>query len=1288
MPCLYWAQGVETAPSLKRTGIERLCVPPDQADAWSMAGFSAQAVAPADLAAREKLMPPGISARAETVSATRSPWVFSNGWRFLRNSRGKYLYVLPAGKAPLAAAEAFSYGADALLQIDPADVEALGQMLAFLGQLPVQELPSVADFAVVDDGSPLVGEVMNLLVRRNLLFSVVAAPSSQFPINVRVGTKEYPKKEAADPSAFALKIRRQLTDERRSLRIYGSEGVVARLTGNATRARLHLLNYGGREIEGLRIRLQGNFRDGAALVAGTGRVALEEIAVESGAIEFSLPRAGLYAVVDVGGEANRPASVPQSDRPPAARGLRQEEDDLRGRQAFEMLSGPFDAFDEEGVVQGVACGPASGQHRHAEHVRDGTGGTRVHDVGIPRAAALEPLLGAAGDREGTVPEAELQGDRARVSRVLDADVPSLEARRRPKGEERAASGTDEGGFDPVATQQIDGSIDRVTLPNPTHVQLDPGAVEANGPRGGIELDVPVADPVPHLEKLDVRRDAPASAEETPGLHQGSDGDVERTVGLAAVPQAFGDEVEQLGVHGDGTLGRLAVETRKRAVGLVVAHQPIDAVHFVERSLHVTRERLGVAPIGDDGVGARHRHAARLVAEEPRPRHRPQREPGGDENGKAGRPHDPIVREEPSALPRAAAAQSTEAGRRHYEVLCTRCHGSDGRGGVAGPPIAHTLASRSDEELATLIREGMPRAGMPGFAIPDDDMLALLAFLRELRPSRDPKPVRGKVATTEGGRLEGMVMNQGAVDMQMLTDDRRLHILRRAGDRYRPVTSEVGWTTYNGQAGGSRYSTLDQITSKNVSRLAPRWVFTLAETSRLEVTPIVLDGVMYVTRVNECYALDAGSGRPIWHYERPQTRGLAGDAAGGINRGVAVAGERVFMVTDHAHLLALDRFTGRLLWDTEMADWRENYGATSAPLAVGGLVVSGTSGGDEGIRGFLAAFDQATGKEVWRFWTVPKRGEPGSETWRGKDIDHPCASTWLTGTYDAELDTLYWPTGNPCPDYDGDERLGDNLYSDSILALDPKTGALKWYFQYTPHDLWDWDAQQTPALVDWEWEGRPRKLLLHANRNGFFYVLDRTDGTLLLAKPFVKKLTWAREIRPDGRPVPNPKQEPTPEGTKVCPAVEGATNWFSTAFNPATGLYYVQALEKCTVYRKTPEEWRSGRSYYGGSTSGAPDETAQKVLRAIDVKTGAIAWELPQAGRANSWGGTLTSAGGLVFYGDDDGSFAAVDASTGQSLWGFQANSLWKASPMTYMFDGRQHVAVAAGPNVISFALVD
>jgi alcohol dehydrogenase (cytochrome c) len=634
------------------------------------------------------------------------------------------------------------------------------------------------------------------------------------------------------------------------------------------------------------------------------------------------------------------------------------------------------------------------------------------------------------------------------------------------------------------------------------------------------------------------------------------------------------------------------------------------------------------------------------------------------------------------------AQTPESGRRQYDTLCSRCHGGDGRGGELGPAISTRLGSHTDRELAALIRQGLPGKGMPGVAMPDAAMRRLLAFVRTLRSSEPDPPASITVKTTDGQVLEGHPLNQTSYDLQLAAADTRVHLLRRDGERYRPVTSQADWPTYNGQIGGNRYSTIDQINRSSVARLAPAWVFTIPDSSRLEVTPVVVGGIMYVTTANECYALDAGSGRRIWHFKRPRTKGLAGDAAAGINRGVAVAGDRVFMATDHAHLVALDRFSGKLLWDATMADWRQNYGATSAPLAVGDLVISGTSGGDEGIRGFLSAFDQATGREVWRFWTVPRPGEPGAETWRGKAIDHPCAATWLTGTYDPALDIVYWPTGNPCPDYDGRERLGDNLYSDAIVALDARSGRLKWYFQFTPHDVWDWDAQQPPVLIDATWRGQPRTLLLHANRNGFFYVLDRSSGALLMAEAFVKNLTWARAIGSDGRPVLNPGQEPTRTGTKVCPAVEGATNWFSTAFSPATGLYYVQTLESCSIYTQAPDTWRAGRSYYAGSTRQPAGERGQKFLRAIQIESGAIAWELPQTGPANSWGGVLASAGGLVFFGEDSGALMAVDATTGEPLWQFQTNATWKASPMTYVFDGRQHIAVAAGPNILAFALRD
>jgi len=504
------------------------------------------------------------------------------------------------------------------------------------------------------------------------------------------------------------------------------------------------------------------------------------------------------------------------------------------------------------------------------------------------------------------------------------------------------------------------------------------------------------------------------------------------------------------------------------------------------------------------------------------------------------------------------------------------------------------------------------------------------------------------------------------------------------DIVRPRSGE--WPTYHGNLSGNRFSTLDQIDATTVDRLAPKWMVTITGTPRpLQMTPVVVDGVMYVTSVNEVYALDARSGRQVWHYSRPRSQGLAGDAATGINRGVAVLADRVFTVTDNAHLIALHRDAGTLLWDVEMADPQQNYGATGAPLVVNDLVISGVSGGDEGIRGFLDAYRASTGERAWRFWTVPARGEPGSETWSGRAIEHGCAATWLTGTYDPESKTLYWPTGNPCPDYNGDERKGDNLYSSSVLAIDPETGRLRWHYQFTPHDLHDWDANQTPMLVDARFRGQERRLLLQGNRNGFFYVLDRETGKVLLAEPFVSTITWASGIGADGRPRLTEESEPTRAGQRTCPAVAGATNWPSTAFSPVTGFFYLFAEESCAVYTKNDQVWKAGQSYYGGVTRRAPGSSAAgRVLKALDIQTGKTAWQIPVGGGILGSGLMVTSAG-LIFFGTDEG-FIAVDAAKGTRLWQFNTNQNWRAGPMTYSVNGDQYVAVAGGSNILAFSL--
>lgn len=647
--------------------------------------------------------------------------------------------------------------------------------------------------------------------------------------------------------------------------------------------------------------------------------------------------------------------------------------------------------------------------------------------------------------------------------------------------------------------------------------------------------------------------------------------------------------------------------------------------------------------------------------------------------------------------------------------CAACHMIRGRGGVLGPDLSAIGRDRGPAQIERALRDpGAGQASQPG-----------------------PYPAVA-VKLRSGQVIRGIAKNESAFDIQVLGVDGKLHLLSKGGiaevDRERTLMPRVAasveevrdliaylsrllpgpdaratlssgelapglafaevahpatgsWPAYDGDLSGNRFSPLDQINRANVQRLAPQWMFAIPRAGRaLEVTPVVVEGVMYVTYVNEAYALDARSGREVWHYRRPRSQGLAGDAASGINRGVALLGDRVFMVSDNAHLFAVHRYTGQILWDVEMADSRQNYGSTSAPLVVNDLVIAGVSGGDEGVRGFLDAYKASTGERVWRFWTIPAPGEPGSETWSGRAIEHGCGATWLTGTYDPEAKLLYWPTGNPCPDYNGDERKGDNLYTASVLALDPAAGKLKWYYQFTPHDVHDWDATETPVLVDARFGGQDRKLLLQGNRNGFFYVLDRLTGRLLLAKPFVRRITWASGIGPDGRPELLPGNEPTVEGQLVCPAVAGAANWPSNAYNPTTGLFYMFAEESCNIYTKNDQWWEAGKSFYGGGTRRAPGESDGKFLKAIDIQTGRVAWEIAGVGGGILGSGLMATAGGLIFYGDGDGAFVAADSANGKLLWHFNTGQSWKAGPMTYMVDGKQYIGVAAGNTILTFGL--
>jgi len=500
-----------------------------------------------------------------------------------------------------------------------------------------------------------------------------------------------------------------------------------------------------------------------------------------------------------------------------------------------------------------------------------------------------------------------------------------------------------------------------------------------------------------------------------------------------------------------------------------------------------------------------------------------------------------------------------------------------------------------------------------------------------------------------------------------------------------------WLTFSGDYSGQRHSPLKQVTPANVGRLAAAWTFQaegMAIGRGFETTPLIVDGVMYVTGSNNyAWAFDMRSGRQIWRYRRQLPAGLTYGGANPANRGFAALGDRLFMGTLDAHLVALDRNTGEVLWDVPIDDFKAGHAVTEAPLVVKDKVIVGNSGGDLPTRGFLAAFDAATGKLAWRFYTVPAAGEPGSETWSDPDVlPRGGGATWMTGSYDPELNLIYWGTGNPNPDYYGLDRQGANLYTASLVAVDADTGALRWYFQFTPHDLHDWDSNHVPVLADLTVGGRARKVVMVANRNGFFYVLDRTNGQLVLGKPFTGT-QWARELGPDGKPIVLNTGAMMPGDTKepqCVPDLRGGTNFNPPSYDPALQLFFVMARETCAIYTPFKQELVLGRSFTSGGVRKLP-EPDYSAVRAIDVKTGAITWEFKLA--TPSLAGVMSTASGLVFAGDNEGFFNALDSRTGKRLWSYRMGSLiWGAAPTTVMLDGRQLVLLPSGNTIVAFAV--
>jgi PQQ-dependent dehydrogenase (methanol/ethanol family) len=494
-----------------------------------------------------------------------------------------------------------------------------------------------------------------------------------------------------------------------------------------------------------------------------------------------------------------------------------------------------------------------------------------------------------------------------------------------------------------------------------------------------------------------------------------------------------------------------------------------------------------------------------------------------------------------------------------------------------------------------------------------------------------------------------------------------------------------WLTYWGDYAGHHYTRLDQITTSNVKNLQTKWAVQMPGDSILETTPIVVDGVMYTAGMpGQVFALDARTGMQIWSYKRPQKKVNAFES-NRYNRGVAVLGNRVFFGTLDAALIALDARTGRPLWETQVADTMEGYSITVAPLIVKDKLIVGVAGGEHGIRGFLDAYDVNTGKRVWRFNTVPGPGEFGHETWKGDSWKLGGAPTWLTGSYDPDLDTLYWATGNPGPDMDAEIRKGDNLFSCSVLALDPNTGKRKWHYQFTPNDSHDWDANQDLVLADRVIDGVNRKLLLQTNRNGLFYALDRTNGKLLYAKPYVRQ-TWNEGFNPDGSPKVIPNTDSTPEGRVVYPTLVGGTNWQSPSYDASTGRLFVVYADGAERFIREKSIYEPGKAYWGGR-SVATGEAPKVGIKSIDTTTGNVIWDYRIA-QGSLAAGVLATSTGVLFSATAEGNLIALESKSGTPLWRMQTGSSTAASPISYSVNGKQYIAIASGMVLYSLALPD
>jgi alcohol dehydrogenase (cytochrome c) len=602
---------------------------------------------------------------------------------------------------------------------------------------------------------------------------------------------------------------------------------------------------------------------------------------------------------------------------------------------------------------------------------------------------------------------------------------------------------------------------------------------------------------------------------------------------------------------------------------------------------------------------------------------------------------------------AVLAQTQQApgpGQLLFTKHCAVCHGAFGDGGSA-PDLTNPMwqAGTSDAQLGRIVRDGVKGTAMPAFAgtLDPAEQREVLQHIRSLGAQAIQPTTAVKIP-------------------RIYVDSQRL--LAAASDH-------DNWLMYGRDYASHSFSSLNQINTRNVKSLAPVWSFQTGTPDGLVATPLFVDGVIFLSASwNHLFAIDARTGAELWHYKRRLPEKLK-YCCGPANRGVAILNSTLYMATLDAHLVAIDAHSGRVKWDVELGKVDDNLNAKQPPLIVGNKLIIGIAGGDSPSRGFIDAYDAATGKRLWRFYTVPAAGEKGVETWEGDSYRIGGGAPWLNGSYDPDLDTVYWGVGNPYPDYDDDARKGDNLYTDSVVALDANTGKLRWHYQYTPHDVWDWDGVNELVLVDLQWQGRTVKALVHADRNGHFYALDRTNGKFLYAKPFVRT-TWNKGFDATGRPLIDPAAIPTYEGVTVCPGAAGGKEWMPMSYSPVTKLVYLPVIENCAKFYNYGIKARSKNLPAGpDGFRYIPNEAYGKVM-AIQPNTGDIAWEVRT--RTPMGGGMLGTGGGLIFTGDAEGNFAAYDAENGKILWSYQTGSGIRAAPITYRLDGKQYIAIASG----------